>query len=260
MDEKEIMKRARTGDLAAVKWILERYAGLFEAIVLSTVLDPELAKTAVRVAMVKAGEELRRVKESADLASWLAGVARRESERFARQHDIRPIHEKIAAQELSDAIRAAGAPERVDPKELSALVINCMVSLPRAKRELLLLRYIYTDSYSEMGRIYGWDRYEVDERLAEARRIFWAMLEPFGLDESSAALRPAPPAERKEEKKEPPKEKKEPAKEKKEPVKDKKEPAGEKKEPKQSAPEPKTEKPAPSGEKAEEKPKPPEKK
>ena len=246
MDEKEIMKRARTGDLAAVKWILERYAGLFEAIVLSTVLDPELAKTAVRVAMVKAGEELRRVKEGTDLASWLAGVARRESERFARQHDIRPIHEKMAAQELSDAIRAAGAPERVDPKELSALVINCIVSLPRAKRELLLLRYIYTDSYSEVGRIYGWDRYEVDERLAEARRVFWAMLEPFGLDESSAALGPAPAAERKEQKKEP--------------VKDKKEPAGEKKEPKQSAPEPKTEKPAPSGEKAEEKPKPPEKK
>jgi len=182
--EREIVRRAVSGDLAALKWLLERYAGMFAAIALATCQNRKLAKTAARVAMVKAGIEIRRfAKEKEDFARWLARLIRHESERFIAQHrdEVPPLSLAIAQDELRQTIQSAGSPEKVNPDKLNELVLNVVLALPKEERELLLLRYIYIGSYTEIGRIYGWDRYKVDERLAAARRKLWDALEAFSI-------------------------------------------------------------------------------
>jgi len=195
MDEKEqeIIKRAVGGDLAALKWLLERYAGIYAAIALSVCQEPKLARTAARVGMVKTGIEIRKFQAGKeDIARWMARLARHEAERFIAQHrdEVAPTSLAIAQDELRQAIQAAGSPEKVEPKRLNELVLNVVLSLPREERELLLLRHIYTGSYTEIGRIYGWDRYKVDERLAEARRKLWDALEAFSIG-TPAPAKPA---------------------------------------------------------------------
>ncbi len=191
--EQEIVKRAVGGDLAALKWLLERYAGMFAALALATCQDKKLARTAARVAMVKAGVEIRKFpREKEDFARWLARLIRHESERFIAQHrdEISPPSLAIAQDELRQTIQSAGAPEKVNSDKLNELVLNVVLALPKEERELLLLRYLYIGSYTEIGRIYGWDRYKVDERLAEARRKLWDALEAFSI--GTEPLRPPP--------------------------------------------------------------------
>ena len=182
--EQEIVRRAVGGDLAALKWLLERYAGMFAAIALATCQNRRLARTAARVAMVKTGVEIRKfAKEKEDFARWLARLIRHESERFIAQHrdEVPPSSLAIAQDELRQTIQSAGSPEKVNPEKLNELVLNVVLALPKEERELLLLRYIYIGSYTEIGRIYGWDRYKVDERLAAARRKLWDALEAFSI-------------------------------------------------------------------------------
>ncbi|RKY15681.1 MAG: hypothetical protein DRP82_01140 [Planctomycetota bacterium] len=87
----------------------------------------------------------------------------------------------IAKDELRQTIQSAGSPEKVNHEKVNELVLNVVLALPKEERELLLLRYLYIGSYTEMGRIYGWDRYKVDERLAAARRKLWDALEAFSI-------------------------------------------------------------------------------
>jgi len=197
MDEKEILKRARAGDMAAVEWLLKRYSGLMTAIAHSVCCDPELTRPATRLAMVKAGTEVRKVKDEKELPRWFASIARRESEKFMKQHTPREVSAGMAMEELREEVSVAGSPDRVKPERLEELVLRCLMALSQPKREVLLLRYIYSPSYGEIGKIYGWDRYEVDERIAEARRELWRMLEPLGAE---APAPPRPEEEKKEEK------------------------------------------------------------
>ncbi|RKY14987.1 MAG: hypothetical protein DRP63_07625, partial [Planctomycetota bacterium] len=114
--EQEIVRRAVGGDLAALKWLLERYAGMFAAIALATCQNRRLARTAARVAMVKTGVEIRKfAKEKEDFARWLARLIRHESERFIAQHrdEVPPSSLAIAQDELRQTIQSAGSPEKV---------------------------------------------------------------------------------------------------------------------------------------------------
>lgn len=181
MDEKEILKRARAGDVAAVEWLLKRYSGLMTAIVHSICCDVELTRAATRLSMVKAGTEINKVKDESELPRWFASMARRETEKFMKQHTSREVTAGLAMEELREEVATAGSPDKVNPERMDELVLRCLMALPQPKREILLLRYIYTPSYGEIGRIYGWDRYEVDEKIAEARRELWRMLEPLGV-------------------------------------------------------------------------------
>ncbi|MCX7703022.1 MAG: hypothetical protein N2234_02820 [Planctomycetota bacterium] len=194
MDEKEMLKRAKDGDLAAVEWLLKSYCGLVTAVVHSICCDVALSRSAARLCMVKAGGEVRKVKSEDELPRWFASLARREAEKFMKQHSPREVPPGLAMEELREEITTAGSVEKVEPKRLDELVVRCVLALPQPKRELLLLRYVYTSSYGEIGRIYGWDRYEVDEKLAEARRDLWKMLEVLG--------KPSEPQKKEEEKKE----------------------------------------------------------
>lgn len=205
--EQEIIKRAVGGDLVALKWLFERYAGLYAAIALSVCQDARLARMAARVSMVKTGVEIRRFpREKEDIARWIARVVRHEAERFMAQHrdETTPLSLAIAQDELRQAVQQAGAPDRLDSKRLNELVLNVVLALPKEERELILLRYIYIPSYTEIGRVYGWDRYKVDERLAEARRKLWDALEAFsiGLAPPAPSQKPKPEEpEKKEDKK-----------------------------------------------------------
>jgi RNA polymerase sigma factor (sigma-70 family) len=180
MEEKDMLKRAKDGDLAAIEWLLKSYCGLITAVAYSVCCDAELTRSAARLCMVKSGSELRKVKDENELPSWFALIARRESEKFMKQHTPREIPAGLAVEELREEIATAGGVDKVEPKRLEELVARCLLALPQPKRELLLLRYIYTSSYGEIGRVYGWDRYEVDEKIAEARRDLWKMLEVIG--------------------------------------------------------------------------------
>lgn len=203
MDEKEILKRARAGDMAAVEWLLKRYSGLMTAIAHSVCCDPELTRPATRLSMVKAGTEVRKVKDEKELPRWFASVTRRETEKFMKQHTPREVSAGMAMEELREEVSTAGSLDKVKPERLEELVLRCLMSLPQPKREILLLRYIYSPSYGEIGRIYGWDRYEVDERIAEARRELWRSLEPLGA-EASPQSKPQEEKKGEEEKEKPP--------------------------------------------------------
>jgi RNA polymerase sigma-70 factor (ECF subfamily) len=171
----QAVARAREGDHAAFRVLVERYQGRAFSLALRVLRDEEQARDVVQDAFLKAYGALGRFEGRSGFYTWLHRIVmnlcldRKRREKSARQVEWSEEVER-------DAEADPEAPETPEPElaleraELRAELARAIGALPEDARRTLELREIDGLSYQEIAECLGVPKGTVMSRLHYARR------------------------------------------------------------------------------------------
>ena len=156
------------GEREVFAMLVERYERPVRAIALRVVGDREGADDAAQEAFVRAYEHLDGLRKPAAFGCWLMRIARRCAVDFERQRP-REMHLDAAA-----ACSAASGNGQLD--ERKQVLLAAVMRLPRAERQVVMLRYFSGHKVREVAEIAGRSVGTVTKQLSRAHRRLRTML------------------------------------------------------------------------------------
>jgi RNA polymerase sigma-70 factor (ECF subfamily) len=187
----DVVARAREGDHAAFRVLVERYQGRAYRLALRVLRDEEQAQDVVQDAFLKAYGSLARFEGRSGFYTWLYRIVMNLC--LDRKRRDRSDREVEWSEDLSAA--AVGHPEAsvADPghsgphaeaerSELRAVVARAIEALPEDARRTIQLREIDGLSYKEIAETLGIPKGTVMSRLHYARRRLQESLRAAGMD------------------------------------------------------------------------------
>ena len=187
----DVVARAREGDHAAFRVLVERYQGRAYRLALRVLRDEDQAQDAVQDAFLKAYGSLDRFEGRSGFYTWLYRIVMNQC--LDRKRRDRSDREVEWSEDLSAAV--AGHPEgpSADPgqsgphaeaerSELRAVVARAIQALPEDARRTVQLREIDGLSYKEIAETLGIPKGTVMSRLHYARRRLQESLRAAGVD------------------------------------------------------------------------------
>lgn len=192
VDDTELVRLTRDGDLAALARLLNRHRPRLLAIGRDIFGDAEAAAEVAQETALVAVTELDRLREPAYAGAWLAGIARNLCRRRLRSRTTRSGRGSRSTEGgcQRDVIDPAPTPEEIVVRdEVVASVAGAVGLLPSSQRAAVRLFYLDELSYREVAATLGIDVNAVKARLHRARRSLQPLV---------AALSPHPPSIRPE--------------------------------------------------------------
>ncbi len=157
--EMKLMQAARAGDLDSFGKLCEHYYGPMVAVAYSVLQDHQLAEDAAQEAFARGLVSLRKLKEPAKFAPWLARICRNVAVDMMRN---RPP--QIRGDELSPMMDCE------KDESTNQVVREAIDGLPVGLREVVILRYYNDCSYEQISTVLGLSRMSVNGRLTRAKR------------------------------------------------------------------------------------------
>jgi len=202
--DEEAISRARGGDHAAFRVLVERYQQRVYRLALRILRDEEMARDAVQDAFLKVYASLGKFEGRSSFYTWLYRVVlnlcldlrrRDRSSRHVEWAEERtPLSEGADPDSEEPMEGAAPSPHHVlERAELRERMASAIEELPEAARRTLLLREVDGLSYEEISQALEIPRGTVMSRLHYARRRMQKALIAGGLS-LDEVLRSAPRA------------------------------------------------------------------
>jgi len=198
-DEARLLSAARTGDARAMGRLLTALAGPAYRFGRGFCRDHHDAEEVMQEVLSALARSVSRYRGDASLTSWAYVVARRVCMRHRRRRSAEPRH--LASLEESSSGGTGNHPEdpgadpldRLERRELGAVLERAIVALPQPQREVLVLRDVEGLSARVVGRALRIGERAVKSRLHRARMALRRSLAP---QLASQAPAPEPGAER----------------------------------------------------------------
>jgi RNA polymerase sigma-70 factor (ECF subfamily) len=153
--DRDLVRRIRSGDRAAVGELYDRYASVAMAVALRTVQDRGVAEDVVHDAFVAVWQKIDRFDEGrGSLRSWLLTVVRNRG--IDRRRRIRPTDD-VADVDARGEIRSDPNPtwdETVRALDRNALR-DAVAELPPEQREAIELAYFGGHTYRRVAELTG---------------------------------------------------------------------------------------------------------
>ena len=188
-EDARAVARARDGDHAAFRELVERYQGRALGLALRVLRDEEMARDVVQDAFLKAYGSLDRFEGRSSFYTWLYRIVmnlcldRRRRGRTRREvewNDALEAEEAVGAPALADP--GAAPDEALDRSQLRALRARALAELPDDARRTIELREIDGLSYQEIAQALGIPKGTVMSRLHYARRRLQTALRSAGVE------------------------------------------------------------------------------
>jgi RNA polymerase sigma-70 factor (ECF subfamily) len=184
----EVVQRARKGDHAAFRVLVERYQGRAYRLALRVLRDEDQAQDVVQDAFLKAYGALDRFQGRSGFYTWLYRIVMNLClDRKRRDRSDREV--EWDDQQLPGGVVAGGAePDAATPEqeagrsELRRLVGQAIQELPEDARRTIQLREIDGLSYQEIAEALGIPKGTVMSRLHYARKRLQEALRAAGVD------------------------------------------------------------------------------
>ena len=187
----EVIERAKHGDHAAFRVLVERYQGRAYGLALRVLRDEEQARDAVQDAFLKVYGSLGRFEGRSGFYTWLYRLVMNvclDMKRRDRSHRHVEWEEERAV-EIAEGAQAPSAdePERQGPalalerSQLREAMARAIAALPDDARRTLELREIDGLSYAEIAQALAVPKGTVMSRLFYARRRVRAALAEAGV-------------------------------------------------------------------------------
>ena len=196
-DDARLLAAARSGDRAALETLLQRYEARIYRFGLRMCGHPEDARDVLQDTLFALARRIGDLRGAAALPTWLYTVARSFCLKRRRRGKFAPaaLTSLDAAGEagvqVADAAR--GPEERVAGRELETALAAALAALPRAQREVLILRDIEGLGAAHVAEVLGLRVAAVKSRLHRARLALRAQLAPaLGIDVEPAAAHDCP--------------------------------------------------------------------
>jgi len=197
-EEARLLAEARAGDPRALRRILTALSAPAYRFGLGFCRDPHDAEDVMQEVLAALARGLARFRGESSLSSWAFVVARRVCMRRRRRRSGEP--ESLVPLEapatggrgpLDVADRATDPHERLERRELAALLERAIGSLPASQRQVLLLRDVEGLTARETGKVLGLRERAVKSRLHRARAALRAGLAPHVATPGDAGLQPS---------------------------------------------------------------------
>ncbi len=168
-EDAQLVQRCLAGDTAAFRPLVERYQKVLFTVALRMVGDHDEAREATQNAFVRAYQKLSTFSGERKFFSWLYRILVNECLNVRRWHrSLQPIDPTMPGTD-----DPAGAVHR---SELRTRVRVALAQLPRAYREVIVLRHFADMSYREMAEVLSLPEKTVKSRLYSARQRLGALL------------------------------------------------------------------------------------
>ncbi len=170
--ERELIEAARAGNLDSFGKLCEHYYAPLVALAYSVLRDHQLAEDAAQEAFARGLVSLRKLKEPAKFAPWLARICRNVAIDMLRN---RPP--QVSAEDL------APPNESGQEESMAQIVREAIAKLPVALREVTVLRYYSNCSYEQISAVLGLSKMTINGRLTRAKRKLAKYLRRTGVRE-----------------------------------------------------------------------------
>jgi len=170
--ERLLVLRCQGGDESALRELIERYSpGL--RLFLAKICDRRSsADDLLQETWVDVYQKINRLENPAAFVAWLYRIARDKAFREMRR---RPIPSQESDERCPDQI---AEPEEDFTPEEAEQVRLALYELPIDQREMLILRFVESMSYQQIGEVIGCPLGTVRSRLFYAKQALRAKLEP----------------------------------------------------------------------------------
>ena len=178
--DRELVQRARRGDLAAREALARRCRRAAYLLAVQLLRDPEAAHDLAQDAVLSFFASLGRFRAGRPIEPWLFAIVRNRARDLARRRRARPTEplERPEDEPPRPVIDAAPGPEAdAARRELQALLWRVLGTLPEPQREILVLRDYQDLTYEEIARVLDVPLGTVMSRLHRARRAARAAVE-----------------------------------------------------------------------------------
>lgn len=160
--ERALVERARRGDEAAFRWLVEKYGGMVLSLAYASTLNRADAEEVAQETFLSAWRGLARFRGDAAFSTWLYELARSRCADRARRTAARP-----SLVEAQDGHADRGA-EPTHHKTVQA-IFEAAARLPLAQRQAVLMRDIQGLSYEEIAALQDVPVGTVRSRIANGR-------------------------------------------------------------------------------------------
>jgi RNA polymerase sigma-70 factor (ECF subfamily) len=185
----DVVQRARAGDHAAFRVLVERYQGRAYRLALRVLRDEDQAQDVVQDAFLKVYGSLDRFEGRSSFYTWLYRIVMNLClDRKRRDRSDREVEwdEQTAGGSLADPAGAdpaqSGPEAEAQSAELRGFVARAIEALPEDARRAIQLREIDGLSYKEIAEALGIPKGTVMSRLYYARRRLQEALRAAGVD------------------------------------------------------------------------------
>ena len=171
--ERQLVNAAVDGDIESFGELCRRYYGPMVAIAYSVLSDHQPAEDAAQESFARALVNVRKLKNRARFAPWLAAICRNVAKDM--------VAVKARRANVADLSQAASGSEH---NENGMLIRRAIEQLPAPARELVVLRYYNNLSYEEIGSVLGISKASINGRLTRAKRKMADYLKRNGFPEN----------------------------------------------------------------------------
>ena len=206
LDEKQLVKRAKRGDQAAFRVLMERYKRKVFAIAYGMVRNPETAMDISQEVFIKVHRYLKNFQGTSSFYTWLYRITVNMSIDFIRKlkrQETVDYNDALQRREPDD-FEALLLPSKLntnplesfDRKELGKHIQAAFNSLGEKHRTVLVLREVEGLSYEEIARVVKINKGTVMSRLHHARRNFQEALHQYLQERGESFSLPDEPKEK----------------------------------------------------------------
>lgn len=171
MNDKELVKRVKRGEISAFAILVEKYEKEIFEYCYFLLNDREEALDMTQETFLKAYTNINSLRNEKDFKFWIKRIARNSC--FKRIKKIRKEKEIIESRDE----KIFSPDSYVIKKEKEEKVKKALNKLPRKMKEIIILRDIEGLSYKEIKEILGIPMSLVKVRLFRARKILKKLLE-----------------------------------------------------------------------------------
>ncbi|QQR44428.1 RNA polymerase sigma factor [Myxococcus xanthus] len=168
--ERTLLRRARTGDPAAFRWLFERHAAGVWRFLKDLLRDEAAADEATQETFVRAHARLGALRDEDRLGAWLLGIARHVYLESLRHRGVHvDMDDEIHGSQVEAVLPTPTPEDLLLDRELEGLLAGALGTLREDRRAALLLRIDHGLPYEEISAVMGWSLQKVKNEIHRAR-------------------------------------------------------------------------------------------
>lgn len=182
LEDDALVKKARGGDEAAYKELVEKYERALYYHILKMVKDKEQVEDLVQETFVKAFDNLNTYSTNYAFSTWLYRIATNHTIDYLRKKKLKtlsiddPVKTKDGEMEMQLPDESAGTDRNIIRKQRQKIVRQAIENLPEKYRKVIELRHMEEKSYQEIADVLDSPLGTVKAHIFRARELLYKEL------------------------------------------------------------------------------------
>ena len=171
--ETDLIEAAVSGDIESFGVLCQSYYSAIAAISYSILGDHQLAEDSAQETFARALVNLKKLKNEAKFAQWLAAICRNVAKDMLSERNKIPKNEALSR-------------TKQKTNESHVQINSAIENLPSSMKELVVLRYYDGLSYEKISNVLGISKASINGRLTRAKRKMESYLKRKGFPENQS--------------------------------------------------------------------------